>query len=137
MNDSEKMEAARQMFAAWEARDWDGIIARFAANGTLHSMMGEPVTGHEALQELFAGFKDSIEALTIDIEYLGVIEGAVISVRTDRVTVNGRQGALPTVGLILYDDDGNIELWREYFDRATLLSEMGVDSDWVQEANGD
>jgi limonene-1,2-epoxide hydrolase len=137
MNDSEKMEAVRQMFAAWEARDWDGIIACFATNGTLHSMMSEPVTGHEALQELFAGFKDSIEALTIDIEYLGVIEGAVISVRTDRVTVNSRQGALPTVGLILYDDDGNIELWREYFDRATLLSEMGVDSDWVQEANGD
>ena len=137
MNDSEKMEAARQMFAAWEARDWDGIIARFAGNGTLHSMMSEPVTGHEALQELFAGFKDSIEALTIDIEYLGVIEGAVISVRTDRVTVNGRQGALPTVGLILYDDNGKIELWREYFDRATLLSEMGVDGDWVQEVNGD
>jgi limonene-1,2-epoxide hydrolase len=137
MNDSDKLEAARQMFAAWEARDWDGIIARFAANGTLHSMMSEPVTGHEALQELFAGFKDSIEALTIDIEYLGVIEGAVISVRTDRVTVNGRQGALPTVGLILYDDNGKIEHWREYFDRATLLSEMGVDSDWVQEVNGD
>jgi limonene-1,2-epoxide hydrolase len=99
--------------------------------------MSEPVSGQEALQELFAGFKDSIEALTIDIEYMGVIDGAVISVRTDRVTVNGRQGALPTVGLILYDEDGKIELWREYFDRATLLSEMGVNQDWVEGTNGD
>lgn len=137
MNDSEKMEAVRQMFAAWEARDWEGIIARFASKGTLHSMMSEPVTGHEALQELFAGFKDSIEALTIDIEYMGVIDGAVVSVRTDRVTVNGRQGALPTVGLILYDQNGKIRLWREYFDRATLLREMGVNKDWLKETNGD
>jgi limonene-1,2-epoxide hydrolase len=137
MNDAEKMEAARQMFAAWEARDWDGIIARFAGNGTLHSMMSEPVSGHEALQKLFAGFKDSIEALTIDIEYMGVIDGAVISVRTDRVMVNGREGALPAVGLILYDENGKIELWREYFDRATLLREMGVNQDWAEGTDSD
>ena len=137
MNDLEKMEAAREMFAAWEARDWDGIIARFAPNGTLHSMMSEPVTGHRALHELFDGFKDSIEALTIDIEYLGVIDGAVVSVRTDRMTVNGRQGALPAVGLIIYGEDGKIDLWREYFDRATLLEEMGVNQDWVGPENSD
>jgi limonene-1,2-epoxide hydrolase len=100
-------------------------------------MMSEPVSGHEALQKLFAGFKDSIEALTIDIEYMGVIDGAVISVRTDRVMVNGREGALPAVGLILYDENGKIELWREYFDRATLLREMGVNQDWAEGTDSD
>lgn len=131
MNDSEKLAAAKKMFAAWEARDWDGIIASFAEDGSLHSMMLEPVTGRAALQELFDGFKDCIEALTIEIEHIGIIDGAVISVRTDRPTVNGKQGALPAVGVIHYDENGKISLWREYFDRATLLNEMGVDQDWV------
>jgi limonene-1,2-epoxide hydrolase len=131
MNDTEKLAAAKKMFAAWEARDWDAIIASFAIDGIMHSMMVEPVTGREALEKLFEGFKDSIEALTIDIEYIGVIDGAVISVRTDRPTVNGKQGALPAVGVIHYDENGKISLWREYFDRATLLNEMRVDQDWV------
>jgi limonene-1,2-epoxide hydrolase len=131
MNDTEKLAAANKMFAAWEARDWDAIINSFAIDGIMHSMMVEPVTGRKELEKLFEGFKDSIEALTIDIEYIGVIDGAVISVRTDRPTVNGKQGALPAVGVIHYDENGKISLWREYFDRATLLSEMGVDQDWV------
>lgn len=131
MNSNEKIAAARKMFAAWDARDWDAIIDSFAEDGTMHSMMKEPVTGRAAMVKLFDGFKDSVEALTLEIEHIGVIDDAVVAVRTDRMTVNGKQGALPAVGVIYYDDNGKIRLWREYFDRATMLREMSADKDWV------
>ncbi len=131
MNNREKLAAAKQMFAAWDARDWDRIIDCFAPEGSMHSMMKEPVTGRDALEKLFDGFKDSIEALTLDIEHIGIIDDAVIAVRTDRMTVNGKRGALPAVGVIYYDENGKIRLWREYFDRATMLNEMRTNSDWA------
>ena len=60
MNDVEKLADARQMFANWEARNWSEIIDSFATDGTLHSMMSEPVSGRVALEALFDGFKDVI-----------------------------------------------------------------------------
>jgi len=132
MNDKEKLATARKLFGDWERRDWDAILDSFAPDGALHSMMTDPVSGRPALEKLFGGFKDAIEALSIEIEYLGIIDDAVISVRKDRMTVGGRQGELPAVGVIHFDDNGKIRLWREYFDRATMLREMGADKDWIE-----
>ena len=131
MTSEEKINMTRQMFNDWEARDWDSVLGRFAENGALHSMMSDPVVGHDALKQLFDGFTDLVEALTIDIEHIGIVDDVVVTIRVDRPTVRGKQGRLPAVGVFEYDSQGKILLWREYFDRPTMLSEMGAGEDWA------
>lgn len=131
MTDDEMIEATRRMFRLWAARDWDGVVDQFASDGVLHSMMSDPVVGHDAIAAVLAGFKDSIESLSFEIERIGVIDGAVVTVRVDSPIVEGRQGSWPAVGVFEFDDDGKVRLWREYFDRAQMLHEMQADSDWM------
>jgi limonene-1,2-epoxide hydrolase len=56
---------------------------------------------------------------------MGVIDGLVFVERVDRFVYDGKPGAVPVVG-VLDVKDGKVQVWREYYDRAQLLKEMGV-----------
>lgn len=125
-SDSEKLAIVRAMIEAWRKADWDRVADLFAEQGVLHSMMIEPVVGREAIRAriraLGAGAPGGV---VLDVRHMGLIDGLVFIERVDRFVYNGHAGATPVVG-VLDVRGGKVQEWREYYDRASLLREMGV-----------
>ncbi|MEQ8178400.1 MAG: nuclear transport factor 2 family protein [Amphiplicatus sp.] len=128
-----KLAAAKEMADAWRDRDWRKVGDLFAEDGVLHSMMVEPVAGREQIYARIAAMGKGIERILLDISHMGVIDGRVYMERVDRFVYKGHEGAVPVVGVLSYNDDGLISEWREYYDRASLLREMGLSGDFDHE----
>lgn len=125
-SDQAKIAVAREMIAAWKAADWRKVGDLFAEKGVLRSMMIEPVVGRQAIYERIAALgKGAPGGVVLDVAHMGVIDGLVFIERTDRFVYNGKSGAVPVVG-VLDIRDGKVQEWREYYDRAELMREMGV-----------
>ena len=124
--DASKLAVAREMIAAWKAADWKKAADLFAEDGVLRSMMIEPVVGRPAIYERIAALgKGAPGGVVLDVAHMGVIDGLVFIERTDRFVYNGHAGSTPVVG-VLDIRNGKVKEWREYYDRASLLREMGV-----------
>mgnify|MGYP006367253257 FL=1 len=123
--DAEKLAVATTMFDAWHDRDWDQVIDLFAADGVLHSMMLEPIVGQDMLRARIAKLGAGISSITLEIVNLGVINGLVYAERVDDFVYQGHHGRVPVVG-VLRIENGKVQEWREYYDHAMLLREMGV-----------
>jgi limonene-1,2-epoxide hydrolase len=124
--DATKLAVAREMIAAWKAADWKKAADLFAEDGVLRSMMIEPVVGRPAIYDRIAALgKGAPGGVILDVAHMGVIDGLVFIERTDRFVYNGHAGATPVVG-VLDIRNGKVKEWREYYDRASLLREMGV-----------
>ena len=125
-----KLAVAHAMVAAWHARDWKRVGALFTDDGVLHSMMVEPVRGRAAIAARIAHLGEGIDSITLDIRAMGVIDGLVFMERVDRFVYRGKQGAVPVTG-VLEIEGGRVKVWREYYDRAMLLSQMGLARDFA------
>jgi len=127
--DASRVAVVKEMIAAWKSADWRKVGDLFAEDGVLHSMMIEPVKGREAIYQRIAALgKGAPGGVVLDVSHMGVIDGLVFIERVDRFTYNGKPGAVPVVG-VLDVKDGKVQVWREYYDRAHLLKEMGAKED--------
>ena len=132
-SDAEKLATAREMVDAWNAMDWEGVLELFAPNGSLHSMMeAEATVGRESLRTRFAALSEGATEIRIELHNAGVIDGTVFLERTDNFVVHGRTGSMPVVG-VLEIEDGIVTEWREYYDRAFLLRELGAERDFADD----
>jgi limonene-1,2-epoxide hydrolase len=123
--DAQKLAVAKQMFQAWRALDWPKVYALFAEDGVLHSMMGEPVVGRATISEHLGKLAPGISRIDLQVARIGVIDGRVFVERVDDFDYKGHHGRVPVVG-VLEIEGGKVKVWREYYDRAQLLREMGV-----------
>lgn len=124
--DAGKLAVAREMIAAWKAADWRKAADLFTEDGVLRSMMIEPVVGRPAIYDRISALgKGAPGGVILDVAHMGVIDGLVFIERTDRFVYNGHAGSTPVVG-VLDIRNGKVKEWREYYDRASLLREMGV-----------
>ena len=128
-DDAAKLAVARDMFNAWDKKDWQKVVNLFTPDGVLHSMMVEPIVGREAIGRRMAALTDGLESIHLNIKNLGVINGLVYVERQDEFVYKGNAGKVPVVG-VLDIRDGLVKEWREYYDRAELLREMGVKTDF-------
>jgi limonene-1,2-epoxide hydrolase len=117
------------MADAWNTKDWDRVVNLFAEDGSLHSMMVEPIIGREAIGARIGHLGAGIETINLNIHHIGVVDDVVFVERTDEFVYNGHAGAVPVVGVIEIED-GLITEWREYYDRAELLAALGLTSDF-------
>ncbi|MEX6723945.1 SgcJ/EcaC family oxidoreductase [Parapedomonas caeni] len=123
-----KIAVVQQMIEAWNTRDWVRVGELFTEDGVLHSMMIEPVVGRAAIAQRISALGAGVSEITLDIRNIGRVGDVVFVERVDRFTYNGHKGAVPVVGVIEVRGD-RISVWREYYDRAQLLAEMGVSQD--------
>ena len=124
--DGEKVAVVQGILDAWSDQDWDGVLARFAPDGVLHSVMSEPVVGRDAFAERLRVLAVGLTFIKLHIKAIGVVDGRVFVERLDEFDTNGHHGEVPVVG-VLRVEDGLVTEWLEYYDRATLLRGMGVD----------
>lgn len=124
--DAKKLAVVQEMMQAWKNSDWRKVGDLFAEDGVLWSMMAEPVRGREAIYKRIAALGEGVQGgVTLDVTHMGLIDGLVFMERTDRFIYKGKAGSVPVVG-ILDVRDGKVQEWREYYDRASLMSAMGV-----------
>lgn len=129
LSDEQKIAVGREMAAAWKAMDWRKVADMFTPDGVLHSMMVEPVVGREAVYRRVAGLADGLEQITLQLHHIGVVDGLLFMERTDEFTIRGKAGSAPVVGVLEFEG-GLIKVWREYYDRAHLLKNMGLVEDF-------
>jgi len=119
------VQAVMKMLDKWHSLDLEGAVNMFTEDGVFHSMMSEPVKGRDTLKVFLGKLFGGMSELTLDVRTEGVSGNTVILERFDTWVFNGKPGEIPVVGV--YDvENGLIKEWREYYDRAALLGEMGI-----------
>jgi limonene-1,2-epoxide hydrolase len=83
--------------------------------------------GPSALTETLSGFFSMCTGIDWEILHQtssGTInDGIVMNERDDRVEIHGRWATLPVAGIFKIRE-GKISLWRDYFDRQTIIDVM-------------
>jgi limonene-1,2-epoxide hydrolase len=123
--DAQKLATVRQMIDAWNQRNWQQVFGLFAEDGVLQSMMLPPTVGREAIQQRIGALAKGIDSIELRVQHIGVIDGVVFIERVDDFVYHGKHGAVPVVGVVEVEN-GRVQAWREYYDRAQLLEAMGV-----------
>jgi limonene-1,2-epoxide hydrolase len=131
LTDEQKVAAGREMAAAWKAIDWRKVADMFTPDGVLHSMMVDPIVGREAIYKRVSGLGDGLDSITLNISHMGVVDGILYMERVDEFVIRGKAGSAPVVGVLEFEGP-LIKVWREYYDRAHLLKNMGLVEDFDQ-----
>ncbi|WP_309645792.1 limonene-1,2-epoxide hydrolase family protein, partial [Phenylobacterium sp.] len=74
---------------------------------------------------------EGLDSITLNISNMGVIDGILYMERVDEFVIRGRAGSAPVMGVLEFDGP-LISVWREYYDRAHLLKNMGLVEDFDQ-----
>lgn len=131
------IDVARRYVAAWNARDTARLAATFGAGGTYE----DPNTGGPIGPGPLGGYASTLWSAFPDLEFEdvswreagdGSLTFAWLMRGTNRGSLRGLPPtgatiALPGVDLITVCDDG-VQRVQGYFDRATLMEQLGVQS---------
>ena len=116
-------ETVHAFMRAAAARDYDTALALLAEDVEYQNMMLPPVHGRDQVRETLEG----LLALCSDSEWVVHREVAqgdlVMNERTDRFKIGDTWTDLPVMGMFELRD-GQIALWRDYFDLQTILTAM-------------
>lgn len=129
VSEDAKIAVVRQMIDAWDTMDWQRVEDLFAEDGVLHSMMIDPVVGRAQIGARIKALGAGATKMRLNVRNIGVVGDVVMVERVDEFTYKGHEGKVPVVG-VLQVEGGRIKEWREYYDRAQLLKEMGVSQDF-------
>ena len=109
--------------AAWQHMDANALAAFFAEDGVYHNIPAEPVTGRAAIAKFIAGFTASWTHTDWEIINIASAGDLVFCERVDRTRFEQGAVDLPCVGVFELRD-GQIQVWRDYFDMGTFLKAM-------------
>jgi limonene-1,2-epoxide hydrolase len=120
MNPAETVHA---FLHAAAVRDYDTALPLLTEDVEYQNMMLPPVHGREAVRETLEG----LLALCSDSEWVvhrQVADGnLVMNERSDRFRIGETWTDLPVMGIFELRD-GQIALWRDYFDLQTIMEAM-------------
>ncbi len=121
------------------AHDLDGIMRTFGNDGRYDDEpWNEHHTGLDGVRKYYAELLRSVPDLYIDVQREYVAENAVILEVIIRGThlgawrglpATGRRLAIPLCGVFTFDDRNRLSGERIYYDRASVLMQLGVFSD--------
>lgn len=119
------LERFRAFVAAWERRDTDAVMAAMA-EGIDYANVG---LSHTHTREEARAFLAPFIAGASEIEWVvhhaaEAADGSVLTERTDRFLMGGRWLEIPLMGVFVFDADGLIAEWRDYFDVAGFQKQM-------------
>lgn len=117
----------RTFISALVARDLTAAAAMVSDDFEYDNVPMGKAFGPEALTSTLNGFFGMCTA--IDWEILrqtssgDMSHGTVLNERDDRVEIHGRWATLPVAG-VFEIRNGKLTLWRDYFDRQTIIDVM-------------
>ena len=117
----------REFISLLVSRDLDGAAAMVTEDFEYDNVPMGKSFGPQAIQDTLNGFFSMCTG--IDWEILrqtssGSLEsGTVLNERDDRVQIHGRWATLPVAG-VFEIRNGKISLWRDYYDKQTIIDVM-------------
>lgn len=109
--------------AAWSRLDVDELMTYFTDDATYHNMPGPPAVGGDAVRQTIDSFLGGWQKTDWEVTNIAANGNVVFAERVDRTDVGGKHVDLPCVG-VFEMTGGKIQVWRDYFDRATYVSAM-------------
>ena len=122
------LKIVENMFHAWESLDMEAVIDNWHEDGYLWSMMNtEKTQGHDALRAHLNRLMATCTRLEIQVQKFAVSGNTYWAECIDDFdTPAGGHGFVPTARIMTVRD-GKVDQWRDYYNRATLMSAMGVE----------
>ncbi len=121
LDDELKIQTFMTMKEGWERKNWRQCADLMTEDGILHSVMLDPCKGRENIYERIRKTEKPNKSVTLHVRSIGVANGVLFVERNDEITLDGVSHFIPTVGILEFAG-GKISHWREYYDRATLLT---------------
>ena len=115
----------RDFCAAVAKLDIPALAEFFAEDALYHNIPIDPVHGRAEIVETLRQFIDTDGEAEFEILTLAVDGNRVFTERVDRLAVQGKRVELPVAGVFEIDGDGKISAWRDYFDLASLIKQIG------------
>ena len=115
----------RDFCAAVAKLDIPALGEFFADDALYHNIPIDPVRGRAEIVETLRQFIDTDGEAEFEILTLAVDGNRVFTERVDRLAVQGKRVELPVAGVFEIDGDGKISAWRDYFDLASLIKQIG------------
>lgn len=125
MTDAEKIAIGRKIVEYWGTKQWRALCDLMKPDAVLQNMMFEPIIGREVVYKRWSGMSPPNKNCIMEVERMGVIDGALVIERRDVITVDGVERAVAVVGILKFDGP-LISQWREYYDRSRLLWAQGT-----------
>ena len=114
----------QSFFAAWEAKDIDGILALMTPDARYVNVGMSESTGHAAIREGLAPFIGAAKRIEWVVHHIAeTAEGAVLTERTDIFELADRTLSAPVMGVFEFEA-GLISAWRDYFDLPGFQKQM-------------
>ena len=121
--DVERLAVADEMMDAWNTMEWDRMFDQFADDGVLHSVMIEPVVGREVIRARLTPLLQNLERFEFQVRNIGLVDDVVMFERVDDFVYKGKHSRVPVVG-VLEISNGKVDVWREYYDKASLAAAL-------------
>ena len=107
---------------AWNRMDWEAIVGALAEDVVYHNIPMPPINGRDAARAFITGMQPE----AVNWEMISIAENGnkVLTERVDNFDLpGGKKVCLPVMGTFEIAD-GEIKVWRDYFDLATFTSQM-------------
>ena len=119
------LERFKAFVACWERRDAEAVIAAMA-QGVSYANVGLSLSqGREEARAFLAPFIAGAAQIEWIVHHATeASDGAVLTERTDRFLMGGRWLEIPVMGVFVFDAEGLICEWRDYFDVAGFQAQM-------------
>lgn len=131
-----RLELVREHIGCENRRDLDGIMRTFGADAEYDDLpWDDRRTGRDGVQAYYAELLQSLPDLQIDVRGAHACADTVVVEAVIRGThrgawrglpATGRALAFPLCGIFTFDGGGRIAGERIYYDRATVLRQLGV-----------
>jgi limonene-1,2-epoxide hydrolase len=106
----------------WSRPDPQELAEYFTEDAVYHNIPMQAVQGREAIKETIAGFLAAFHGIDFQIHRQVSSDSVVMNERTDVIRRrDGGEITLPVMGMFEVVD-GQIAVWRDYFDLATITS---------------
>jgi limonene-1,2-epoxide hydrolase len=113
----------RGFITAWSRLNPSELASYFSEDGVYHNIPSEAVVGRDNIERFIAGFIRPWESTDWEVINL-LADGDIVMVeRLDKTVVAGSPVNLPCFGYFELTD-GEITLWRDYFDLTTYTSAL-------------
>ncbi len=126
-NAKDAEQVVRDMCAAFEENDAEGLRRFFTDDVVYHNIPLDPAVGIDATIAFIAGFFGMFESVKIETLHLAVEdEDVVLTERVDTFHLGAKVASLPVMGTFEIRD-GKISAWRDYFDMAQVTAMLSGD----------
>lgn len=121
---NQNIETVRRFIDAWSRLDANELSEFFTRDGTYYNMPIQPVVGRENIKAFIDGFIATWTETHWEVKRIAGDGDLVFCERVDRTKTTNGNVDLPCLG-VFEMHDGQIHVWRDYFDMATFTKAMG------------